>query len=69
MADKPKGIGRPKQFEELAKLNFHIPPDVKKKFRSITRKKGVPMSYVLREFVEAYVEKHSDPKDRYGPPA
>lgn len=52
--------GRPKEFEELVKLNFYIPPDLKEKFKTLTKKQGASMGHTLREFVEAYVEKHTD---------
>lgn len=57
--DEPT-VGRPKEFEELVKLNFYIPPDIKKSFKALAKKQGSSMGHILREFVEAYVQKHTD---------
>lgn len=57
-------IGRPKEFEELVKLNIHIPPDLKERFRTLTKKQGIPMAYVVRELIEAYVEKHTGEEEQ-----
>jgi hypothetical protein len=57
-------IGKTKKEPEVKRLNLNIPLELHNSFKSLTAAQGERMTDVILQFIQEYVDRHSQSKGR-----